>query len=56
MKYSVGSHNGRFGVFMEKAPGAPGHDFSKRVGEANDGSVDPGNIATEVVGKAERDR
>ena len=29
VKYSVGSHKGQFGMFMEKAPGVSGTDFKK---------------------------
>jgi hypothetical protein len=30
VKYSVGSHDGQFGVFMEKAKGVPGSGFMKK--------------------------
>ena len=30
VKYSVGSHDGQFGVFMEKAKGFTGEDFWRR--------------------------
>ena len=30
VKYSVGSHNGQFGIFMEKAKGIPGSGFTRR--------------------------
>ena len=30
VKYSVGSHKGQFGTFMEKAKGVPGHTYAKK--------------------------
>jgi len=39
VKYSVGSHDGQFGVFMEKAKGFTGEDFGKRKKTKGDGIV-----------------
>ena len=55
VKYSVGSHNGQFGFFMEMAPGFSGEEFvDAEKGSAD--SVSPANIKTEIADPAERDR
>ena len=42
VKYSVGSHDGQFGVFMEKAKGFTGEDFWRREKTKGDGFVPDG--------------
>ena len=37
VKYSVGSHDGQFGIFMEKAKGVGGDDFAKKSATGGDG-------------------
>jgi len=37
VKYSVGSHDGQFGIFMEKAKGYPSNAFKERKLQGNDG-------------------
>lgn len=37
VKYSVGSHDGQFGIFMEKAKGFTGSDFSDKKKASGDG-------------------
>ena len=55
VKYSVGSHNGQFGFFMEMAPGFSGEEFVDAEKDSAD-SVSPANIKTEIADQAERDR
>ena len=56
VKYSVGSHKGQFGVFMEMASGFSGEDFAcKKQGESED-SISPANIKTEIVDEKDRNR
>ena len=42
VKYSVGSHDGQFGVFMEKAKGFTGEDFWRRKKTEGDGFAPAG--------------
>ena len=55
VKYSVGSHNGQFGFFMEMAPGFSGEEFIDAEKNSAD-SVSPANIKTEIADPAERNR
>ncbi len=51
VKYSVGSHKGQFGMFMEKAPGVSGAKFGKgkiEVKDANERSRIKGQIARKL--------
>ena len=43
VKYSVGSHNGQFGTFMEKAKGIPGSAFTRRSGSGG-GGIPPAEL------------
>ena len=43
VKYSVGSHNGQFGIFMEKAKGIPGCGFTRRSASGG-GGIPPAEL------------
>ena len=43
VKYSVGSHNGQFGIFMEKAKGIPGSGFTRR-SSSGGGGIPPAEL------------
>ena len=43
VKYSVGSHNGQFGIFMEKAKGIPGSGFTRRSASGG-GGIPPAEL------------
>ena len=54
VKYSVGSHDGQFGFFMEKAKGYTGHAFmDKRKPQGGDG-IAPNELNIEVQDDKER--
>ena len=53
VKYSVGSHDGQFGVFMEKAKGFTGEDFYRRKKDKGDGFV-PAGLKTQIPDGEER--
>ena len=53
VKYSVGSHDGQFGVFMEKAKGFTGEDFCRRKKTEGDGFV-PAGLKTQIPDDEER--
>ena len=54
VKYSVGSHNGQFGVFMEKAKGCEGSGFACMNGTGGDDGIMPLNLGDEIKDDAER--
>ncbi len=43
VKYSVGSHDGQFGTFMEKAKGVPGSNFAQQ-GTSGGGGIPPAEL------------
>ena len=53
VKYSVGSHDGQFGVFMEKAKGFTGEDFYRGKKTKGDGFV-PAGLKTQIPDDEER--
>ena len=54
VKYSVGSHNGQFGVFMEKAKGCEGSGFACMNGVGGDDGIAPQNLGDEIKDDEER--
>ena len=54
VKYSVGSHNGQFGVFMEKAKGCEGSGFACMSGVGGDDGIAPQNLGDEIKDDEER--
>ena len=52
VKYSVGNHDGQFGIFMEKAKGHCGGDFARKVATDDDG-LSPIELRS-IPDKAER--
>ena len=50
VKYSVGNHNGQFGIFMEKARGATGKQYVDREEAGDDDSVKPCDLEDELQG------
>ena len=54
VKYSVGSHNGQFGVFMEKAKGCEGSGFACMNGTGGDDGIMPLNLGDEIKDDDER--
>ena len=54
VKYSVGSHNGQFGFFMEKAKGCEGSGFACLNGTAGDDGISPMYLGDEITDEAER--
>jgi hypothetical protein len=53
VKYSVGSHDGQFGVFMEKAKGFTGEDFHRKKKDKGDGFA-PTELKTKIPDDNER--
>ena len=53
VKYSVGSHDGQFGVFMEKAKGFTGEDFHRKKKDKGDG-IAPTELKTKIPDDNER--
>ncbi len=56
VKYSVGNHNGQFGIFMEKAKGATGQQFSDNEAVGDEGLLKPSEFKTALLDKAENNR
>ena len=48
VKYSVGSHNGQFGFFMEKAKGYAGSEFSRKRKSGGGSGIVPANLHNAV--------
>ena len=53
VKYSVGSHDGKFGVFMEKAKGVAGEYFTKK-GADGGGGIPPSELYNKITDPAEQ--
>ena len=53
VKYSVGNHDGRFGIFMEKAKGATGEQFSDKADAGDANSIKPSELKTKLRDGAE---
>ena len=49
VKYSVGSHNGQFGVFMEKAKGCEGSGFACMNGTGGDDGIMPLDLGDKIT-------
>lgn len=57
VKYSVGSHKGQFGFFMEKAPGFSGQIYAKKAARGKDtGTVSSKDLPKVVATPEERNR
>ena len=56
VKYSVGNHDGQFGIFMEKARGATGQQFSDNEAVGDEGLLKPSEFKTALLDKAENNR
>ena len=57
VKYSVGTHNGQFGIFMEKAKGFTGENlFKKRDKDAKDCDISPVKMRKTVTDRETRNR
>ena len=57
VKYSVGTHNGQFGIFMEKAKGFTGEDLLKRrIKNDKDCDISPSVMRETVTDKEARNR
>lgn len=54
VKYSVGSHNGQFGVFMEKAKGCEGSGFACMNGTGGDDGIMPLDLGDKIKDDDER--
>ena len=54
VKYSVGNHDGQFGIFMEKAKGHTGGEFARKVAKGDDG-LSPAELRS-IPDKAEREK
>ena len=53
VKYSVGNHDGKFGVFMEKAKGVAGEYFTKK-GADGGGGIPPAELYSKITDPAEQ--
>ena len=49
VKYSVGSHDGQFGVFMEKAKGYTGNGFAEKSNGSADNGIAPADMHKSVM-------
>lgn len=49
VKYSVGNHNGQFGIFMEKATGASGGDCANRRNVTSGNALAPSDVAKNIT-------
>lgn len=56
VKYTVGNHDGKFGIFMEKAKGATGDQFANKKDAGGDDSVKPSEVGNELRDNAENAR
>ena len=56
VKYSVGNHDGQFGIFMEKARGATGQQFASKEAAGGDDTVKPTELKAELPDEDENDR
>ena len=57
VKYSVGTHNGQFGIFMEKAKGFTGEDlFKRRIKNDKDCDISPSVMRETVTDKEARNK
>ena len=56
VKYTVGNHDGKFGIFMEKAKGATGAQFVDKKDAGGDDSVKPSELGKELRDNAENAR
>ena len=53
VKYSVGSHDGKFGIFMEKAKGVAGEYFTTK-GADGGGGIPPAELYSKITDPAEQ--
>lgn len=57
VKYSVGSHKGQFGTFMEKAPGFSGQIYARKAARGKGtGTISSKDLPTEIPTEEERNK
>ena len=55
VSYSVGCHDGQFGIFMEKAKGYTGYQFANKLKDNQDG-ISPASLKAQIGNTVERTR